>query len=164
MGALPPKPLWREYPNLSLCYDNKVTDIGMCKSTLMLWKLPSSNFRFKDPVFNQLWSDKMMKGIVYIYHGRSAMEANEANASLLKRQVYQKVHRDWSFNWMFNVRWAESSTWLIDVGFFFVNNCKHHLPMFNLLIPQNKMKIDLSKSRYTWTLFFKYYRLRGLLH
>jgi hypothetical protein len=40
----------------------------------------------------------------------------------------------------------------------------HHLPMFNLLIPQNKMKIDLSKSRYTWTFYFRYYRLRGLLH
>jgi hypothetical protein len=34
-----------------------VTDIGICKSTLMFWMLPSSNFHFKGPVFNVKWHD-----------------------------------------------------------------------------------------------------------
>ena len=34
-----------------------MTDIGICKSTLMFWMLPSSNFRFKGPVYNVKWHD-----------------------------------------------------------------------------------------------------------
>jgi hypothetical protein len=68
---------------LSLCYDNKVTDIGICKSTLMLWKLPSSNFRFKafkiwieivlwsyalDQIFNCHTWDWMIINTLYTWH------------------------------------------------------------------------------------------------